>query len=174
MIWLLIIQALWFFLPASFANMTPPLAGKISFVQRHNLRIDFGRNFFGQPLLGSGKTWLGLLLGTFIGTTTGFLQSFASIPWLPHQTWQLGLLLGLGALVGDICGAFIKRRLRMPRGAPAPGLDQLDFVLGAFAFSSLLAKINWLNFFVCVLIIPVLHLLINILGWKLKFKREPW
>jgi len=34
-------------------------------------------------------------------------------------------------MLGDMLGAFIKRRLSIPRGGRAIGLDQLDFILGS-------------------------------------------
>src|SRR3989304_2421031 len=41
--------------------------------------------------------------------------------------------LAIGALLGDLWGAFVKRRLHRPRGAKTTGLDQYDFVIGALA-----------------------------------------
>ena len=43
----------------------------------------------------------------------------------------IGFLLGFGALLGDALGSFLKRRLGIGRGKPAPILDQLDFIIVA-------------------------------------------
>ncbi len=40
----------------------------------------------------------------------------------------LGILLGLGAMLGDLGGSFIKRRFQLKRGALAPLLDQEEIV----------------------------------------------
>ena len=46
----------------------------------------------------------------------------------------IGFLLGFGALLGDALGSFIKRRMGIGRGKPAPILDQIDFLIVATCF----------------------------------------
>ncbi len=85
-----------------------------------------------------------------------------------------GFLLSFGALIGDLIGSFIKRRLNLQRGQPAPVLDQLDFILGALIFS-FIEFIPPLEIIVIILVLtPLIHLTANIIGYKLKLKREPW
>ena len=48
-----------------------------------------------------------------------------------------GLLMGVGAGIGDAVKSFLKRQLGISAGSPWLGFDQLDFFLGALACVSL-------------------------------------
>jgi len=65
--WQFILSGLYFFLPAYFTNMTPPLAKKAGVLKFLDKPVDFGKNFLGKPILGSHKTWRGAILGIIIG-----------------------------------------------------------------------------------------------------------
>jgi CDP-2,3-bis-(O-geranylgeranyl)-sn-glycerol synthase len=87
-----------------------------------------------------------------------------------------GLLLSLGALLGDLTGAFAKRRLGIAPGGLLPIIDQMDFILGAVLFSLPLSLqvMSWeLVLIVLVITIP-LHLLTNFGAYRLKLKSNPW
>ncbi len=91
------------------------------------------------------------------------------------MTMQLGFMLSTGALVGDLVGSFVKRRVALAPGDPAPLLDQLNFVFGAYFFSYLLTlTIDYEQFFVILLITPTLHLFFNAIAWIYKLKKNPW
>ena len=72
----------------------------------------------------------------------------------------------------------------MERGQKAPILDQYDFVVGAFLLTTLFyPDFIYANFFegihiwafVFILIITfVIHRGVNIIGYKLGVKNEPW
>jgi len=49
----------------------------------------------------------------------------------------LGALMGGGALIGDGFESFIKRRLNKPSGKPWFPCDQIDWIIGAIALSSI-------------------------------------
>lgn len=85
-----------------------------------------------------------------------------------------GFLLSTGALVGDLIGSFIKRRLKMERGKPAPGLDQLDFVVGAILLSSIFYVPPIEILMAALILTPAVHLVANIVGYILSLKKEPW
>ncbi|MEM4587082.1 MAG: CDP-2,3-bis-(O-geranylgeranyl)-sn-glycerol synthase [Candidatus Jordarchaeales archaeon] len=85
-----------------------------------------------------------------------------------------GFLLSLGALTGDLVGSFIKRRLNLDRGTPAPGLDQLDFIAGAILLSSWFYLPPVEVLLVVVIVTPVIHLLANAGAYVLRLKKEPW
>jgi CDP-2,3-bis-(O-geranylgeranyl)-sn-glycerol synthase len=92
--------------------------------------------------------------------------------------------LALGSLLGDMGGAFLKRRLGLERGAKATGLDQYDFVVGALLltalfFPSWLLSIyvegnGWMALLALIIIVPVIHRLVNIIGYRRGLKKEPW
>ena len=127
--------------------------------------IDLGKTFFdGRRVLGDGKTFRGFFAGLAAGLCCGAA--------LGNTT--LGLFLSLGALVGDIIAAFFKRRIGLERGAPAPGLDQLDFLAGALLLGCFVQPPTIDTVFITVVITPLLHLTVNLLGHLLGLKAVPW
>jgi CDP-2,3-bis-(O-geranylgeranyl)-sn-glycerol synthase len=158
-------EALKFIFPAYCANGAPVLAGG-------GLPIDFGRKLRdGKPIFGKNKTFRGFFAGLIVGAFVGLIESFIfTYPFL------LGLLTTLGALVGDLTGAFLKRRLGIPPGGLFPVVDQLDFIVGALAFSlPLFPHMLSLELAVTVLIVtPPIHFLMNYVAHKLGLKDNPW
>ena len=161
----LIIKAIIFILPAYCANATPVIAGG-------GLPIDFGRKFIdGKPIFGKNKTFRGFFVGLFVGTCVGIGESA-----IFKYSLTFGLLLSLGALFGDLAGAFLKRRFGIAPGNLLPVVDQVDFVLGALLFSLLLSPflLTWELTLIVLIITPPIHLLTNFAAYKLRLKRNPW
>jgi len=162
----LLIEALKFIFPAYCANAIPVIVGG-------GYPIDFGRKFFdGKPIFGKNKTFLGFFSGLAVGTTVGLVET-ALFPEYPPL---FGFLLSLGALLGDLAGAFLKRRLGLAPGELLPVVDQVDFVFGAILFSLLLSMPSMsLELAIAVLIVtPPIHLLTNFVAYKLGLKTNPW
>jgi CDP-2,3-bis-(O-geranylgeranyl)-sn-glycerol synthase len=160
---LLIIEALKFIFPAYCANATPVLAGG-------GTRMDFGKNFYdGKRILGDNKTFRGFFFGLAIGIMVGLIEcALFGFPIL------FSVLTPLGALLGDLAGAFFKRRLGIAPGGLLPIVDQVDFVVGAVVFSVPLAMISWELAVTVLLITPPIHLFTNFLAYKMKLKSNPW
>jgi len=161
----LISSALWFIFPAYVANAAPVVLGG-------GRPIDGGRKFRdGRPLLGPGKTVRGFLVGLIAGSLVGLVQGIivgsCAVP-------VVGVLLSLGALTGDLCGSFIKRRINIPRGGAAPLLDQLGFLLLALLFASPLVVPDWEIILTLILLTPPIHLGTNFIGYKLGAKSKPY
>lgn len=161
----LIVEALKFIFPAYCANAIPVIAGG-------GIPIDFGKNFSdGRRIFGKNKTLRGFFAGLTVGTAIGLAESAVfNYPVL------FGLLLSLGALFGDLGGAFLKRRLDIPPGGLLPVIDQVDFIVGAVAFSLPVAW-NMLSgeLTATVMIIsPPIHLMTNFAAYKLGLKDNPW
>jgi len=147
--------------------------------------IDFGSNFSdNRRLFGDGKTWRGLIVGILAGVLIGLVQIWAagtySLGMLPQQTLLSVTLLAIGALLGDLVKSFFKRRFGKERGAKWPVADQYDLVAGAFLLL-LVFNPSWLftqvslAAFICILIItPILHRAVNIVGYLVKVKEVPW
>ncbi|NWG11661.1 CDP-2,3-bis-(O-geranylgeranyl)-sn-glycerol synthase [Candidatus Bathyarchaeota archaeon] len=159
----LIIEALQFIFPAYCANAIPVVAGGDN-------PLDLGKKFFdGQPIFGKNKTFRGFFSGLVVGTAVGLAESMIfGYPFL------FGFILSLGALLGDLAGAFIKRRLELSPGNMLPIVDQLDFVVGAILFSFFVMTISWELILVVLLITPPIHLLTNFAAYKLGLKSNPW
>jgi CDP-2,3-bis-(O-geranylgeranyl)-sn-glycerol synthase len=163
----LIVNAIIFILPAYCANATPVIAGG-------GAPIDFGRKFVdGRPIFGKNKTFRGFLVGLIVGTGVGlFERAVLSLSY----PLTFGLLLSLGALFGDLAGAFLKRRLGISPGNLLPVIDQVDFIVGALAFSLLLfpSGLSWELALMVLIITPPIHLLTNFAAYKLGLKSNPW
>jgi CDP-2,3-bis-(O-geranylgeranyl)-sn-glycerol synthase len=160
---LLIVEALKFIFPAYCANGTPVLAGG-------GTKMDFGKNFVdGKRLFGNNKTFRGFFFGWAVGLGVGLVEWYLfGFPLL------FAVLTPLGALLGDLTGAFLKRRLNIAPGGMLPVVDQIDFVVGAIVFSLPLALISWEIALTALIITPPIHLLTNFCAYKLKLKKHPW
>jgi len=171
------VKALFILFPAYAANGFPPLA-------RGNLPIDFKKKWLGNRILGDGKTIegfsLGLIAGTFVGSIEAsvlpILNSYANV-WnvqLPTINFLVGFLISLGALCGDLCGSFIKRRLGLDRGKEVLFLDQCNFIIGAIIFSFAFTEITIWMILIMLLITFVVHRIANIVAHRIKVKKVPW
>jgi len=159
----LVIESLKLIFPAYCANGAPVLAGG-------GLPLDFGRNFFdGRRVFGKNKTFRGFFFGLAIGILVGLVEII-----LFDYPPLFMVLSPLGALLGDLAGAFLKRRLDIPPGGLLPIVDQIDFVVGAILFSVPL-QIMSLELAITMLVVtPPIHLLTNYVAYKLKLKSNPW
>ncbi len=162
----LIIHSFALILPAYIANSVPVLS-------RGKHPVDFGRSMGdGRRVLGDGKTFEGILVGLFFGSLVGILGG-ALLGEVAYFS-LLSFMLALGALVGDMIGAFLKRRLGIARGAPAPVLDQLDFVVGALLFVAPFYPLAPEQILFIILVTPPIHLFTNYMAYKLGLKPHPW
>ncbi|MFC7132654.1 MULTISPECIES: CDP-2,3-bis-(O-geranylgeranyl)-sn-glycerol synthase [Salinibaculum] len=172
--------ALWAMLPAYVPNNAAVLFGG-------GPPIDGGRTMGGRRLLGDGKTWRGTAAGWVAGAALGVLLNAVRDPvgeviGVSLPTFPLAALLALplGAMLGDIGASFLKRRTGRERGAPFPGVDQLDFVVGALLLTALAAPGWFADTFtlsvlaVVVVATPLLHVLTNAIAYLLGLKDEPW
>ncbi|MGZ0748367.1 MULTISPECIES: CDP-2,3-bis-(O-geranylgeranyl)-sn-glycerol synthase [unclassified Haloparvum] len=177
----LVATAIWTMIPAYVPNNAAVLAGG-------GRPIDGGRTWDGTRILGDGKTWRGTAVGTITGVVLALLLNRIRAPvveatgieLLPEFTLPAAVALALGAMLGDIGASFVKRRSGRERGASFPGLDQLDFVVGALGLT-LVVTPEW--FFatftpgviaVIVVVTPLLHVVTNVAAYKLGLKNEPW
>jgi CDP-2,3-bis-(O-geranylgeranyl)-sn-glycerol synthase len=159
----LLVEALLFIFPAYCANATPVLVGG-------GLPMDFGKKFLdGKRVFGSNKTFRGFFFGLAIGVLVGIVELLI-FDYPPLFV----ILPPLGALLGDIAGAFMKRRLGISPGDLLPIVDQIDFVIGALVFSIPLSILSWQLALVVILITPPIHLLTNFGAYKLGLKKIPW
>jgi len=133
--------------------------------------VDFGRTMSdGERILGDHKTVRGLLSGLIVGTLVGIFESFLSA----SNVTVMAALASAGALLGDLGGAFLKRRMRIKPGQSLPGVDQLDFVLGAVLVVSLVHTPSPGTLLILFCVTPPIHLLANIGAYKLGLKSNYW
>ncbi len=181
-----VIDAVWFFLPAMLPNTSAAIFGG-------GKPIDGGRIWKGNRLLGDGKTWRGLAVGIASGIVLGYFESIISIPfgsqlsavYTPSfEILPVLFVLSAGSMLGDIAGAFWKRRKGMPRGEKVRLVDQYDFAAGAFLLAAAVAPAYVFRYLIdgyaifgfafVLLIIYPLHRFINYLGYRKGLKSVPW
>ena len=166
------LSAIWYILPAYIANASPVVLAKIV-KNRHP--IDFGAKFIdGKRILGDSKTIEGFFFGVAMGFLTGVVQGVVVDR---VRTYVVrGLLLSLGAMLGDCLGSFIKRRLGLRPGKPAPFIDQTLFLLVAMLLAYLggVYSLTMYQTLFLLVITPVLHVLSNVGAYLLKLKNVPW
>jgi len=176
------LRAIWLMLPAYITNASAAFFGG-------KIPIDRGIFWGKTRLLGDGKTYEGIFKGFSCGFGIGIFQQLFFCDYIklqmpsfgPFPTFLVTLFcLSAGAMLGDMLGSFIKRRLGLKRGASLPLVDQLDFVGGAWLLLFLFAR-DWfvktfsLEIIIAVIIItPLLHLLTNYIGFKIGRKEVPW
>ena len=135
--------------------------------------LDFGKRLWdGRRILGDGKTFEGFTLGTLYATSVALAEALLAGD---ARIALYGIVAGVGALLGDILGSFVKRRLGYERGAHVPLLDQLDFLLGAYAATSVVGyRPPILYAVVFAVMVYLLHRATNIAAYKLGIKPVPW
>src|SRR5215469_17601668 len=130
------------------ANGTPLIVKKI-LGAHYSYPVDCGLTFTdGRPLLGRSKTFRGVVFA-FVVTAAGAL--------LIGLAWEIGLLIGIFAMAGDLFSSFCKRRLNLPSSSRASGLDQIpEALFPALACRHLLALAP-VDIAVCVAIFLVVE-----------------
>lgn len=168
-----LIEALIFVFPAYVANATPVVAVKII---GRSTPLDKGLYAWdNRRILGDGKTIEGLISGTTMGTLVGILLFILTDVF---RSFLEPFILSIGAMIGDILGSFMKRRIGLERGKPLPIVDQLGFLLSSLFFSFMIYGLpEWarLDIFITILIITFfLHIATNYIAFLLNLKDKPY
>ena len=203
---------LWLYLPGYLANTAAMLGGKwipdlIGFKPQP---IDGGRRLSdGHRILGDGKTWNGLI-GAIIGAGLLCMLTHSigenhlvdggifldPLIWATPDDWFwiggewgaafiVGAFLGLGCMIGDCAGSFVKRRTGKKRegdeSSKAPLLDTLPFAICTFTMGLLLFPNLIIGnpalitpMFGLLILTPVIHRLTNIFGYWVGLKEVPY
>lgn len=172
------VAVLYFILPAYVSNSGGLIFGG-------GTPLDMGKtDKNGVRWIGDGVTWRGLVGGTLLGTLVGAIQGYFGADLLSlygdvivtpiavgiSNGIIIGFLLAFGALIGDAAGSFLKRRLGIGRGKPAPILDQIDFLVVALLFASLVVKFTWEFIIIAIILTIIIHLIANTGAYLLGMK----
>lgn len=182
---IVLINTLWWMLPVYVVHPAAVLTGG-------GMPIDFRKNFLdGKRLLGEGKTWCGLVGSTCAGLMIGMIQNTLAVifpnEYFPVFANELGyailiiFLLSFLSIWGDSIGSFIKRRRGIDRGEKAFLLDQLSFLVFTWLMLIIIVPSwffehfgNWISLITVFVLTPVLHRVVNIIGYKMGKKKVPW
>ena len=170
-----LVKSILYVLPAYVANGSPVVGVRI--IGRRTPLDRGAKAWDGRRVLGDGKTVEGLIIGITIGTLAGLILYLCGNVGSYRAVLEPSLLAS-GAMLGDLVGSFIKRRIGLRRGQPAPGLDQLGFLVAALALSSIAYGFpSWMDALTLMLLLAVtalLHLGTNYLAYLLGLKAEPY
>lgn len=180
-----VLFALWFLFPAAAANAAPVFAAKAPGLAQLNAPIDGGKTWHGHRLLGSHKTWRGILAGIVVATLALWLQVvlFDHFEWAQYLAngveythlpiLLLGPLFAIGALGGDAIKSFFKRRFGIRSGRAWVPFDQLDYIIGSVFVSLFFVMLTPLQYIWIFVVWFFMHLLAGYVGFKLGLKKDP-
>lgn len=172
-----------FFLPAGIANMAPVFVARIPGLRNWNAPIDGGAVWRGNRVLGDNKTWRGFVVGILAAIIiTGIIfvivsknVSFVSIfpeNYINANPILLGLLLGAGSLVGDSVESFFKRQLGISSGKSWFPFDQLDYIIGAIAFTFFYVPLRPAQYLALLALGFILHIIIAYIGYLTNIREQ--
>lgn len=147
------------------ANGSPVVAKKL-LGSRFALALDGGVPFFdGRPVFGASKTVRGLVASTVV-TAIG-----ATVLGL---SFQLGALVAIAAMAGDLFSSFLKRRMNLPPSSQALGLDQVPESLFPLLACRDMLGLNYADVFLTVWIFFVGELAISRVLYTLRVRDQPY
>ncbi len=160
--WLLVAKLL---LLLAAANGTPVLA-KTIFGDTLSHPLDRGVLFpDGRPWLGPSKTIRGILLSLIVTSVVALVLG------LPLQ---VGFVVALVAMAGDLLSSFTKRRLGLVSSSMALGIDQIpESLLPLLALRAFLS-ISFVEIVLVVLLFFVFELALSRLAFRLHLKNRPY
>jgi len=104
--------------------------------------------------------------GVAAAAEAALFRNFTLIP--------IGVVASLGALIGDLLGAFLKRRLNVTPGDSLLPVDQLDFILAALLLTSPFLELTLGAVLILVIATVPIHLLANAVAYVLGLKSRVW
>ncbi|WP_298885241.1 CDP-archaeol synthase [uncultured Bradyrhizobium sp.] len=147
------------------ANGAPVLAKKL-FASRFALALDGGVLFLdGRPVFGASKTIRGIvasIVATAIGAT-GVGLSF-----------EIGALVAILAMAGDLFSSFVKRRMNLPSSSQALGLDQIPESLFPLVVCREMLGLNYVDILLTVSLFFVGELALSRVLYVLRVRDQPY
>src|SRR3989344_4035890 len=112
---MIILQTLYFFLPAYLANASPVIVKDL--FKSLAKPVDFGMKYRGRRILGNHKTFRGIIAASLTGIIMIIIQKnlyaydlFRKLSLMDYNSYpnlvMLGFLLGFGAIFGDSVKSF--------------------------------------------------------------------
>ena len=176
----LIVESFWYLLPAYFANMAPVFFSRMDFL---NIPVDFGKKIRRKPIFGANKTYRGFFFGILCAIAVSFLQllAYKNVPYFERislidysrtNLFVWGGLMGFGALFMDTIKSFFKRRAGIKPGRSWVPFDQLDYVVGALLFTSIVLILDWGHIITMILLSVALHLITTFTGYYTGIRKS--
>jgi hypothetical protein len=119
----------------------------------------------GRPVFGTSKTLRGIaaaLLATPVGAE------------ILGMSYVVGLLVGAGAMTGDLLSSFVKRRLAIPSGGMLLGVDQIPEALVPLLLVRGLTGLGWLDVAMLTAAFLIAELLLSWLLYQVDLRKTPY
>jgi CDP-2,3-bis-(O-geranylgeranyl)-sn-glycerol synthase len=159
-----LLLAVWFIYPAYVANGSAIILGR-------GKPLDFGRKFRGRRIFGDHKSIVGFVSAIIIGALIGYIQESM---FGRRSGMLVGMMLGLGAMVGDCTKSFMKRQLDRKPGSSFFPLDQLDFILGGVLFALPIEVPSLTTVLILIIFTPIAHVITNYAAYRMHLKKVWW
>ena len=182
-------QLLYFGSPLLLAALLHGFCIKYDWLSFLKKPLDLGIGFREKRIFGDHKTWRGLVMNV-VGCCSGTaiqaaLQKGGLIPdqilWVDYtkEGWLVGLLLGLGATIGELPNSFLKRQIGIGPGKKGKGLwaivffifDQIDIVIGIWICLFFIIRPSALTVLWSFLLALLLHLAVSTTGFLLGMRK---
>ena len=186
MVMTFIITALYFYTPVALANLGANLSyffPVIPLFKDIKAPVDFGLTYKGNRLVGEHKTIGNFLFGVLFGLLMGILKNLYVDKYMDGyilininftNTIFLYSLMSFGALLGDIVKSIAKRLLNRPAHSAWMPFDQIDHSIGSLLLASIFFPIPFSTAITIVSLGLFLHLLYNLIGYKLNIRDVPY
>lgn len=182
-------------LPTIIAGIFNMIFCKLSILKKLQYPIDGNKNFIdGKRIFGDNKTWKGLLGYIVFNICTSILWGLIcnsvnlnsyNFFYVYHENTVvynllIGLLLGLSYSLFELPNSFLKRRLDIEPGKTTKGfkkiffivLDQADSIFGCCLVVAIFYKMSFGFYLLYVLIGTVTHIVLNILLYFMKLRKN--
>jgi len=184
-------------LPAIIAGILVMVWCKTGFMKFAMKPMDMGKNFRdGKRIFGENKTWKGfigyLIFDTVSSVIWGLICHAANLDhlnffYVNHENTvpfnlMTGVLLGFGYALFELPNSFLKRRLDITPGKTISGgwkvffifLDQADSIFGCALVVWLFYDLGIGLYLLYVLIGALTHIIVNMLLYVCKLRKNPF
>jgi len=143
-----------------------PILIRVLVHDRFNRAVDFGQKLTdGHAIFGSSKTWRGIF--------AALICTAIAAPLLGHPV-EIGILVALYTVTGDLISSFIKRRLAMAPSSMAPVIDQVPESLLPAIMLKQHFGLDYAGVLLLVLIFIIIELLLSHILYKWGIRKRPY
>ncbi len=183
--------------PAIIAGVINSIWCKTGLMKFAKAPMDFGKNFFdGKRIFGENKTWKGFFGYVFfnmiitplwgLACSAGRFEDLNFFYINNPNTFPfnilIGLLIGLGYALFELPNSFLKRRLDITPGKTITGfkkvffifLDQADSIFGCALVVWIFYDLGIVLYLLYVLVGAFTHIILNVLLYLAKLRKNPF
>lgn len=143
-----------------------PIVIRVLLNNGFNLSVDFGRKLSdNNPIFGPSKTWRGIFAA---------LITTSIAAWVIGYSFEIGFLIAVYVIFGDLLSSFIKRRLAMKPSSQAPLLDQVPESLFPAVMMMHVFKLEISSVILLVLLFINIEWLVSHVFYRWGLRKKPY